>query len=424
MHTDLRRLKEGGVGAQFWSVWVPTSLEGGEAVTTVIEQIDLVRRLVDRYADETELALTAADVRRIHREGKIASLIGVEGGHSIDDSLAVLRALYSLGARYMTLTHWNRTSWVDAATDEPASGGLAEFGEVVVREMNRLGMLVDLSHVSADAMRDVLRVTRAPVIFSHSSAFALNPHPRNVPDDILAEVAKNGGVVMVNFGSFFLARSHVERWADLEAEKARLKILWPGDPERVETEAQQWMAEHAVPEVPLAVLIDHVEHIRDVAGVDHVGFGSDFDGIGALPTGVEDVTAYPALLEELARRGWTRNELAKVAGENVLRVMEAVETVAPATAARGAACRRVAEADGEERTLKMNRFFLAAYLPSCRSPWRDGQRRPTSACSWISRRRLRRACWRRNLGRASFSRWRTASWCAPVRQILQTSCMP
>ncbi len=328
MHTDLRRMKEGGVGAQFWSVWVPMSLEGGEAVTAVIEQIDLVHRLVERYSTETELALTAADVRRIHREGKIASLIGLEGGHSIDDSLAVLRALYALGARYMTLTHWNSIAWVDAATDEPASGGLAAFGEVVVREMNRLGMLVDLSHVSSEAMRDVLGVTRAPVVFSHSSAYALNPHPRNVPDDILEEVAANGGVVMVNFGSFFLAPSHVERWAELEAEKARLKILWPGDPERAEKKAQQWMAEHPVPEVPLAVLADHIEHIRTIAGVDHVGLGSDFDGISALPTGVEDVSAYPALLKELAGRGWTQEELAKLAGENILRVLAAAEQVA------------------------------------------------------------------------------------------------
>lgn len=328
MHTDLVRLKEGGVGAQFWSVWVPTDLEGGDAVTTVIEQIDLVQRLVDRYPDELEMALTAADIRRIHGEGKMASLIGVEGGHSIDNSMAVLRALFSLGARYMTLTHWQNVDWCDAATDAPVHGGLTEFGRAVVAEMNRLGMMVDLSHVSAKVMHQVLGLTMAPVIFSHSSAFAINPHPRNVPDDVLRLVAKTGGVVMVNFGSFFLAQSHTEHYAARKAERERTKNLHPGDPDRAKRELDEWMAANPVPEVGLSLLADHVEHIRQVAGVDSVGLGSDYDGIGALPEGMGDVTGYPKLLAELARRGWNREDLAKVAGENLLRVMAEVERVA------------------------------------------------------------------------------------------------
>jgi membrane dipeptidase len=328
MHTDIDRLRAGGVGAQFWSVWVPVDLEPGEAVLTTFEQIDLVQRLVARYPDDLEMAFTAADIRRIHGEGRIASLIGMEGGHSIANSLAVLRQMHAAGARYMTLTHWDNVDWADAATAAPVHGGLSGFGETVVREMNRLGMMVDLSHVSADTMRDVLRVSRAPVIFSHSSAFALNPHPRNVPDEILREVAKRGGVVMVNFGSYFLAPSHTERWANRQAEKARLDTLYPGDPGAASAGMDAWDAAHPVPVIPLSVLADHVDHIRRVAGIDHVGLGSDYDGINALPGGMGDVSGYPALLEELAVRGWTRSDLAKLAGENLLRVMTEVEQVA------------------------------------------------------------------------------------------------
>ena len=328
MHTDLVRLKQGGVGAQFWSVWVPTSLDGGEAVTTVIEQIDLVHRLVDRYPEELEIALTATDIRRIEGDGKIASLIGVEGGHSIGNSLAVLRSLYALGARYMTLTHWKNVDWCDAATDSPVHHGLSDFGVAVVQEMNRLGMMVDLSHVSAEVMKQVLNISKAPVIFSHSSAFAINPHPRNVPDDVLEKMAENRGIVMVNFGSYFLATSHTERAANLKAEREKLKSLHPGDPDGVQRAMDAWMSAHPVPKIPLSVLADHVDHIRRVAGADHVGFGGDFDGIGALPDGMSDVTGYPRLLAELARRGWTGQELAKVTGENLLRVMSEVEQAA------------------------------------------------------------------------------------------------
>jgi membrane dipeptidase len=328
MHTDLARLREGGVGGQFWSVWVPTSLDGPEAVVTVLEQIDLVHRLVEKYPDELAIALTADDVVRIHGEGKIASLIGVEGGHSIDSSLAVLRQLFAVGARYMTLTHWSNVPWADAATDAPEHGGLSEFGFAVVLEMNRLGMLVDLSHVSAEVMNDALDITRAPVVFSHSCALAINPHPRNVPDEVLARVAENGGVVMLNFGSYFLAPEVTERSANRAAEQARLEELYPGDPKAVEDAISEWREANPVPMVPLSVVADHLDHIVEVAGIDHVGLGSDFDGIGSLPEGLEDVSGYPVLLAEMLGRGWSRDDIAKLAGLNVLRVMRETERVA------------------------------------------------------------------------------------------------
>jgi len=328
MQTDLTRLRAGGVGGQFWSVWVPVDLSPGDAVVTVLEQIDLVHRLVQRYPDELELALTADDVVRIHAGGRIASLIGMEGGHSIANSLAVLRQMYALGARYMTLTHWSNTDWVDAATDAPEHDGLSPFGEIVVKEMNRLGMLVDLSHVSSAAMHDVLDVTRAPVIFSHSGAAAINPHPRNVPDDVLRRIPANGGVVMVNFGSYFVDPEITERHAAYKAEELRLETLHPGDPQAVKDGMKAWLERHPLWTVPLAKLADHVDHIRDLAGVDHVGLGSDYDGIGALPAGMEDASGYPALLVELMRRGWSREDIAKLAGLNILRVMRGAERVA------------------------------------------------------------------------------------------------
>jgi len=328
MHTDLARLRRGGVGGQFWSVWVPPELEGAEAVVAVLEQIDLVHRLVSRYPDDLEIALTADDVVKIHAEGRIASLIGMEGGHSIDASLAVLRQLYAVGARYMTLTHWSNNRWADSATDAPEHGGLSEFGLAVVREMNRLGMLVDLSHVSAKVMHEVLDMTLAPIVFSHSCALAINPHPRNVPDDVLARLSENGGVVMLNFGSYFLDPAVSERNANRKAEQARLEELFLGDPKEVEKRMDRWYEEHPVPKVPLALAADHLDHMVEVAGIDHVGLGSDFDGIGSLPEGLEDVSGYPVLLAELLNRGWTRDDVAKLAGLNVLRVMREAERVA------------------------------------------------------------------------------------------------
>ena len=328
MQTDIARLRSGGVGGQFWSVWVPVDLNGGDAVVTVLEQIDLVLRLTEAYSDDFELALTADDITRIHAAGKIASLIGMEGGHSIDNSLAVLRLCYALGARYMTLTHWANTDWVDAATDTPEHDGLSPFGEVVVREMNRLGMMVDLSHVSAAAMNDVLDISRAPVFFSHSCALALNSHPRNVPDDVLKRIAEKGGVVMVNFGSYFVDQAVTERHAAYKAEEVRLETLNPGDPQAVKDGMKVWLDKNPLWTVPLGKLADHFDHVRKVAGVDHVGIGSDYDGIGALPKGMEDVSGYPVLLVELMRRGWSREDIAKVAGLNILRVMREAEAVA------------------------------------------------------------------------------------------------
>ena len=328
LSTDLRRLRAGGVGGVFWSVWVPTELGKDEAVRTVLEQIDLVHRMAAAYPDDLEIALTAADVRRIHAAGRVASLIGAEGGHCIADSPAVLRMLYAVGARYLTLTHWESTAWADSATAAPQHDGLTDFGAALVREMNRIGMLVDLSHVSAAAMHDALDATRAPVIFSHSCAAALNPHPRNVPDDVLRRLPANGGIVMVNFGSYFIDPRVTERVAAGEAEEARLKALHPGDPQAVAAGLDRWYTANPMPKVTVAQLADHIDHIRRVAGIDHVGLGSDFDGISSLPVGLEDVAGFPTLIAELANRGYSRDDLARVAGLNVLRVMAEVERVA------------------------------------------------------------------------------------------------
>jgi len=331
--TDIPRLRAGQVGGQFWSVWVPADMKGFEAVQTTVEQIDLVKRMAARYPSDFEMAYTAADIRRIHKAGKIACMIGIEGGHQINNSLAVLRQMYDLGARYMTLTHTSTTGWADSATDAPAHHGLTPFGEEVVREMNRLGMLVDLSHVSPDTMRSALAVSAAPVIFSHSSARALVDHPRDVPDDILKTVAANGGVVMVNFAPGYVSEAR-NRWdADYAAEQTRFNSppfvgLYIGQPDRAKAALAAWVQAHPKPEVTLAQVADHIEHIRQVAGIDHVGIGSDFDGIGDAPVGLEGVNRYPALLEELMRRGWTDADIAKVAGGNVLRVMAAAEQVA------------------------------------------------------------------------------------------------
>jgi membrane dipeptidase len=331
--TDIVRLRAGHVGGQFWSVWVPVDVKGPEAVQMTLEQIDLVKRMAARYPADFEIAYTAADVRRIHRAGKIASLIGIEGGHQINNSLAVLRQMYDLGARYMTLTHVLTTGWADSATDAPRHHGLTPFGEDVVREMNRLGMLVDLSHVSPDTMRAALRVSTAPVIFSHSSARALVDHPRDVPDDVLKLVAANGGVVMVNFATAYVSDA-VNRWeADRSAEVARYESppyggLYIGQPDRAKAALAAWEHEHPKPQATLAQVADHIDHVRQVAGIDHVGLGSDFDGIPDTPRGLEGVDKYPDLLVELMRRGWSDGDVAKVAGANVLRVMADCEHVA------------------------------------------------------------------------------------------------
>ena len=330
--TDIPRLRAGHVGGQFWSVFVPVEFQGPAVVQMTIEQIDIVKQMCARYPHDLGLATTAADVLRVHKSGRVASLIGVEGGHQINDSLAVLRAYYDLGARYMTLTHAQNTAWADSATDNPVHHGLTPFGKEVVREMNRLGMLVDLAHVSADTMRAALAVSEAPVIFSHSSAHALVDHPRDVPDDVLRIVAANGGVVMVNFNPGYVSEAR-RRWdADRAAEQARYNSppfggLYIGQPERAQAALAEWERAHPKPAVGVGDVADHIEHIRKVAGADNVGLGSDFDGIPAGPTGLDGVDKYPALLAELAHRGWSDADLAKVAGGNVLRVMARVEEV-------------------------------------------------------------------------------------------------
>ncbi len=289
IHTDIPRLRAGGVGGQFWSVYVPVMLQGPAAIRATLEQIDVVHRMVRKYPDTFELATTAGDVERIFKAGRIASLIGMEGGHSIDTSLATLRMFHAAGARYLTLTHSANVPWADSGTDMPKLGGLSRFGEEVVREMNRLGMMVDLSHTSPDTMQDAIRVSEAPVIFSHSDARALNDHGRNVPDDVLRLLPKNGGIVMVTFVPGFLTKDGKATLADAA---------------------------------------NHMDHIRKVAGADHVGIGGDFDGIPTVPVGLEDVSTYPALTAELLRRGWPEADVRKALGLNMLRVMRRVEDVA------------------------------------------------------------------------------------------------
>lgn len=354
-NTDIARLRKGQVGGQFWSVYVSADLPGLEQVRETIEQIDLVKQIIARYPDSFALARTADDVRRIHRAGRIASMIGVEGGGQIDESLSVLRAYHDMGAGYLTLTHVKTISWADSATDDPHHGGLTPFGETVVLELNRLGMLVDLSHVSEGTMRDALRVSRAPVIFSHSGARALDDHPRDVSDEVLRLVARNGGVVMATYAVSYVSDAR-RRWnADLAAEKTRLNAppyggLYIGQPDKAAAALEVWKAAHPAPAVTLSEVADHIEHIARVAGVDHVGIGSDFDGVdNALPTGLADVSTYPALLAELMRRGWRDADVAKVAGGNVLRVMAAAEAVAAAMKDVPAATATEAALDGARR---------------------------------------------------------------------------
>lgn len=350
--TDIPRLKAGHVGGQFWSVYIPVEVQGPAAVQMTIEQIDIVKQMCARYPHDFAMAYTAADVVRAHKAGKVASLIGVEGGHQINNSLDVLRAYYDLGARYMTLTHSSNTAWADSATDNPVHHGLTAFGKEVVREMNRIGMLVDLSHVSAETMRAALAVSEAPVIYSHSSARALVDHPRDVPDDILRLVATNGGVVMVNFYPGYVSEAR-RRWdADRAAEVARYNSppfggLYIGQSERAKAALAEWEQAHPQPPVGIGDVADHLDHIRKVAGVEHVGLGSDFDGIPEAPAGLDGVDKYPALLQELAHRGWSDAELAAVAGGNVLRALAKAEEVsARLRATRGPSTATLAELDG------------------------------------------------------------------------------
>lgn len=327
-NTDIARLRAGLVGGQFWSVWVDPNLPGPEQVKQTLEQIDLVHAIVARYPNAFVLARTAADVRRIHAGGRIASLIGVEGGGQIDNSLAVLRAYRDLGAGYLTLTHALTLPWADSATDDPKHDGLTPFGEDVVRELNRLGMLVDLSHVSPATMKAALAVTRAPVIFSHSGARAIDDHPRDVPDDVLALVRANRGVVMANFYPPFVSQARFAWTAERAAEKARLAALHPQDAVAAATGLAAWEQAHPAPAVTVAMVADHIEHIARVCGHDCVGIGSDYDGIDVTPEGLSDVASYPRLFEELARRGWSDADLAKLSGGNVLRAMREAEAVA------------------------------------------------------------------------------------------------
>jgi membrane dipeptidase len=327
LHTDLPRLREGCVGGQFWSVYVPSDLPPVDAVTQTVEQIDALFELVRRNPDALELARTADEVERIASAGRVASMIGVEGGHSIGASLGTLRILSRLGAGYLTLTHNDDTPWADSATGERNHGGLTRFGEEVVRELNREGILVDLSHTSDDTMRQAIEMSEAPVLYSHSSARELCDVPRNVPDDVLELVGRTGAVVQASFVPWFLTKEGAEANAAGLREWARLKREMPDDPEAVRKAMDAWFDAAPTPPSALTDVADHIDHIRDVAGVDAIGIGSDFDGVEGLPTGLEDVSRYPALFDELASRGYREEDLAKIAGRNVLRVMREAERV-------------------------------------------------------------------------------------------------
>jgi membrane dipeptidase len=325
LHTDIERLRKGGVGAQFWAAYVDA--ESKHACKETLEQIDVIHRIVKRYPDTFEMAYTADDIVRIRKSGKIASLIGVEGGHSIENSLGVLRSFHALGARYMTLTHTDTLDWADAATDTAKHNGLTPFGEGVVLEMNRLGMLVDISHVSADTMRHALKVTKAPLIASHSSAFTLAGHPRNVPDDVLKLIAKNNGVVMVNFYSGFITQEGARLLPETMKVYREMKKRYPNEQE-FKIAYTAWKKEHPMPTGSVHDVVDHIEHIIKVAGIDHVGIGSDFDGISTCPRQLEDVSCYPYITQELLNRGHSRDAIHKILGGNVLRVLRDAEAVA------------------------------------------------------------------------------------------------
>lgn len=347
LHTDIPRLRAGGVGAQFWSVYVATELTGDAAVSATLEQIDVVAELLARHPADLRRALTADDMERARAEGRIASLMGAEGGHSINNSLGTLRALYTLGVRYMTLTHNDNTDWADSATDAPGVGGLSEFGREVVREMNRVGMLVDLSHVAATTMRDALATSVAPVIFSHSSARAVCDHPRNIPDDVLRMLAANGGVAMATFVPKFVLPEAVE-WtlaADRNMREHGLHHL-DTTPAAMRVHAD-FEAAHPRPVATVATIADHLGHLREVAGIDHIGIGGDYDGTAFLPAGLEDVSGYPNLIAELLSRGWSDADLAKLTWQNAVRVLRDAEAVSrELSAVRGPSHATIEALDG------------------------------------------------------------------------------
>lgn len=328
VHTDIPRLREGMVGGQFWSVYVPVSMQGKEATRATLEQIDIVYQMIARYPDTFQLATTADEVEAAFAAGKIGSMIGIEGGHSIDSSLGALRMFYRLGVRYMTLTHGRNIPWADSATDTVGVDGLTKFGEEVIREMNRLGMLADLSHVSPAAMRDVLEVTEAPVIFSHSSAFAVCGHVRNVPDDVLVQLAENGGVVMVTFVPGYISEETRLHGVKRNEERARLESIPGSTDESVADGIAAWNEANPTPPATLAQLADHIDHVRQVIGIDYIGIGGDYDGISTVIVGLEDVSTYPDLTAELIRRGYSDEDIMKILGRNVLRVMREAEAVA------------------------------------------------------------------------------------------------
>jgi membrane dipeptidase len=325
--TDIPRLRQGGLGGQFWSVYVPATMQGKEAVRATLEQIDVVHRMARRWPETFELARTAADVERTFKNGHIASMIGVEGGHSIDTSLATLRMLHALGAGYMTLTHSSNVPWADSATDKSSLGGLSKFGEEVVREMNWLGMLVDISHVSPDTMEDAIRVSEAPVIFSHSSAKAICNVPRNVPDNVLQLLPKNGGVVMVTFVPGFISQEVADYGQKVAAQQQSLRAQFPNNEAYASAGMDRWREQNPEPRATLQQVADHIDHIRKVAGIDHIGLGGDFDGITSVVQGLEDVSKYPDLTAELLKRGYTDQDIKKILGQNVLRVMRQAERV-------------------------------------------------------------------------------------------------
>ena len=330
LHTDIPRLRKGGVKAQFWSVYVPSSTRlRGESLQATLEQIEFVHNMVNRYPETFELCLSTDDIERAIAEGKIASMIGMEGGHSIENSISVLRRLYKLGARYMTLTHSATLDWADSATDEARHSGLTAFGEEIVEEMNRLGMLVDLSHVSDDTMRDAMRVTKAPVIYSHSSSRAIGDHPRNVPDDVLPLIKQNGGVIMVNFYSGFIAPEAAKR-RRIRDEKKREWENEIGDETLVDEAVAKWELTHPMPTGSIHDVIDHIDHLVKNCGIDHVGIGSDFDGIDVVPSQLEDVSTYPLITQEMLNRGYTTDDIRKVMGKNILRVFRETERAAAA----------------------------------------------------------------------------------------------